>query len=49
MRDVIHRFNEIGLACLDPNARHPDVLTVQRRELALIRSEKGIRWGTGTA
>ncbi|MGW4049145.1 integrase [Streptomyces sp. NPDC004721] len=27
------------------NARHPDVLAVQRRERARIRSEKGIRWG----
>jgi hypothetical protein len=27
------------------NARHPDVLTAQRRERARIRSEKGIRWG----
>ncbi|MEU6646855.1 hypothetical protein ABZ863_30550 [Saccharomonospora sp. NPDC046836] len=27
------------------NARHPDILAAQRRELARIRSEKGIRWG----
>ncbi|MEU5957929.1 IS630 family transposase [Streptomyces sp. NPDC047525] len=27
------------------NARHPDVLTAQRRERARIRSEKGMRWG----
>ncbi|MGW3996300.1 transposase [Amycolatopsis sp. NPDC004772] len=27
------------------NARHPDVLSAQRRERARIRSEKGIRWG----
>lgn len=27
------------------NARHPDVLTAQRRERSRIRSEKGIRWG----
>lgn len=27
------------------NARHPAVLTAQRRERARIRSEKGIRWG----
>ncbi|MGH4035311.1 IS630 family transposase [Actinomycetota bacterium Odt1-20B] len=27
------------------NARHPDVLAVQRKERARIRSEKGIRWG----
>ena len=27
------------------NARHPDVLTAQRRERARVRSEKGIRWG----
>ncbi|KPI19846.1 hypothetical protein OK006_9592 [Actinobacteria bacterium OK006] len=27
------------------NARHPDVLDAQRRELARVRSEKGIRWG----
>lgn len=26
------------------NARHPDVLAVQRRERARIRSEKHIRW-----
>lgn len=26
------------------NARHPYVLTAQRKELAHIRSEKGIRW-----
>ncbi|MGS2645606.1 IS630 family transposase [Streptosporangium sp. G12] len=29
------------------NARHPDVLTAQRRERARIRSEKGLRWGGG--
>ncbi|GAA0992173.1 hypothetical protein GCM10009555_080770 [Acrocarpospora macrocephala] len=27
------------------NARHPDVLTAQRRERARIRSEKQRRWG----
>lgn len=27
------------------NARHRDVLAAERRERALIRSEKGIRWG----
>ncbi len=27
------------------NARHPDVLTAQRRERARIRSKEGIRWG----
>ncbi|MBW1603552.1 IS630 family transposase [Streptomyces sp. JJ66] len=27
------------------NARHPDVLAAKRREIARIRSEKGIRWG----
>jgi transposase len=27
------------------NARHPDILTAQRRERARVRSEKGIRWG----
>lgn len=30
------------------NARHPDVLTAQRRERARIRSEKGLRWGGRT-
>lgn len=35
-------------ACLrwrNVHARHPDVLTAQRRERARVRSEKGIRWG----
>ncbi|WP_420709220.1 integrase [Streptomyces sp. NRRL B-3648] len=27
------------------DARHPDVLTAQRKERARIRGEKGIRWG----
>ena len=27
------------------NARHPDVLTAQRRERARIRSERQQRWG----
>ncbi|RFS37385.1 integrase [Micromonospora craniellae] len=27
------------------NARHPDVLTAQRRERARIRSERQRRWG----
>ncbi|MCT9935419.1 IS630 family transposase [Planotetraspora sp. A-T 1434] len=27
------------------NARHPDILSAQRRERARVRSEKGIRWG----
>lgn len=27
------------------NAQHPDVLAARRRELARVRSEKGIRWG----
>ncbi|MFJ8782016.1 hypothetical protein [Streptomyces sp. NPDC102476] len=27
------------------NARHPAVLTAERKERTRIRSEKGIRWG----
>src|SRR3954471_14960568 len=33
VRDVIHRFNQIGLACLDPNpfsAAHTERLSLQR-------------------
>ncbi|MDH6513898.1 hypothetical protein M2163_009129 [Streptomyces sp. SAI-135] len=50
----VPKWASIGLAqealvrCLrwrNANARHPDVLAVQRRERAHIRSEKGIRWG----
>jgi hypothetical protein len=26
------------------NARHPNILAAQRRERALIRSERGLRW-----
>ncbi|MFI0470948.1 hypothetical protein ACH347_43400 [Saccharopolyspora sp. 5N102] len=37
----LHRY----LRWRNQNARHPDVLTAQRRERARIRSEKGIRWG----
>lgn len=36
----LHRY----LHWCNQNARHPDVLAAQRRELARIRSEKGIRW-----
>nr|WP_179419210.1 hypothetical protein [Streptomyces sp. TLI_235] len=31
------------------NARHPELLAVQRRELARIRGEKGLRWGSSHA
>ncbi|WP_323187551.1 hypothetical protein [Streptomyces sp. NBC_01275] len=49
VRDAIHRFNEIGLTCLDPD-RVPapcrlDVLAAACKERARIRSEKGIRAG----
>ncbi|MDT0549541.1 helix-turn-helix domain-containing protein [Streptomyces lonegramiae] len=38
---ALHRY----LRWRNANARHPDVLTAQRRERARIRREKGIRWG----
>jgi hypothetical protein len=72
VREVIHRFNELGMRALDPrwgrrlrpprprrahprparapalaqrHARHPDVLSTQRRERARIRSEHHRRGG----
>jgi hypothetical protein len=38
---ALHRY----LRWRNANARHPDVLTAQRKERARVRSEKGIRWG----
>ncbi|MCX4638900.1 hypothetical protein OG775_27910 [Streptomyces platensis] len=38
---ALHRY----LRRRNADARHLDVLAAQRRERALIRSEKGIRWG----
>jgi hypothetical protein len=38
---ALHRY----LRWRNTNARHPDVLTAQRKERARVRSEKGIRWG----
>lgn len=40
----LHRY----LRWRNAHARHPDVLTAQRRERARIRSEKGHRWGRPT-
>jgi hypothetical protein len=37
----LHRY----LRWRNANARHPDVLTAQRRERARIRSERQRRWG----
>jgi transposase len=38
---ALHRY----LRWRHTHARHPDVLTAQRKERARLRSEKGIRWG----
>jgi hypothetical protein len=38
---ALHRY----LRWSNTSARHPDVLTAQRKERARVRSEKGIRWG----
>ncbi len=38
---TLHRY----LRWRNAHARHPDVLAVQRKERARVRSEKGIRWG----
>jgi hypothetical protein len=51
IRQVIHRFNETGVALhahlrwRNANARHTDVLAAHRRERARIRSERQRRWG----
>ena len=42
---VLTRQLHAHLRWRNANARHPDILTAQRRERARIRSEKGIRWG----
>ncbi|MEU6740265.1 helix-turn-helix domain-containing protein [Streptosporangium sandarakinum] len=51
VRDVIHRFDEIGLACLDPRwaGGRPRRLSPDEEDFviqtATTRGEKGIRWG----
>lgn len=52
MRDAIHRFDEIGLACMDPRwaggcirLLSPDDEDFVVQTATSIRSEKGIRWG----
>jgi transposase len=42
---VLARDLHAYLRWRNANARHPDLLTAQRRERARIRSEKGHRWG----
>jgi len=42
---VLARRLQAYLRWRNANARHPDVLTAQRRERARIRSERQLRWG----
>ena len=42
---VLGRKLQAYLRWRNANARHPDVLTAQRRERACIRSERHQRWG----
>jgi hypothetical protein len=42
---VLARERQAYLRWRNANARHPDVLTAQRRERARVRSERQQRWG----
>ena len=45
---VLTRRLQAHLRWCYANARHPDVLSAQRRRRARVRAEKGHRWGRST-